>query len=280
VFICGPAVWADENPKVAKTGEEVQRQAREPMRVEPVQREHREPMRVPESPEVAKTNSSDVKNENEPAVAVPEATGGEITVSWKGGQLVFPETSSKESGLKLRCTGNVMIEGKGLTVKANDLDATIEGKGVIPKASDVTLRCAGTVVIEWKGFTAIAADLQYNAEKDLFTLSSGGKSNGCVFRSKNKDGTTSVLIADQISLSPSSSKVSCVGVKEYKVVDASTPIIPTASFAPGPVFPATGTYIPATVPHNATYPASGPSFGTESFPSAAPVTSPPASSPR
>ncbi len=197
VIICGPAVWADENPKVAKT------------------------------------DTSDVEYDKS-AVAVPQATAGEITVSWKGGQLTFPEASSKESGLKLRCIGNVMIEGKGFTAKGNQLDLIIAGNEVIPKASDVSFRCAGSVTIEWKGFTAMAADLQYNAEKDVLFLSSGGKANGCVLRSKNKDGTNSVLIADQISLSPSSSKVSCVGVKEYKAVEATTPMMPTARFIPGP----------------------------------------------
>jgi hypothetical protein len=81
----------------------------------------------------------------------------------------------------------------------------------------------------------MAADLQYNSDKDLFMLSSGGKLNGCILRSKNKDGTNSVLIADQISLSPSSCKVSCVGVKEYRVVDASSPTMPGVSSIPGPV---------------------------------------------
>ena len=202
VLICGTAVWADDKPELVKTG------------------------------------PSDVKK-SESVVAVPEAPEGEITVSWKGGQLVFPETSGKESGLKLHCTGKVMIDGKGLTIKANDLDVTIAEKGVISKVSDVSLRCTGTVTIEWRGFTAMAADLQYNSDKDLFMLSSGGKPNGCILRSKNKDGTNSVLIADQISLSPSSSKVSCVGVKEYRAVDAGYPISPASPgyFPPGYVAP-------------------------------------------
>jgi hypothetical protein len=230
VIICGPAVWADENPKAAKTGNEVQRQVREPPLAD-------------QTSEVAETSPSNVKKA-ESAVVVPEATGHEVTVSWKGGQLFFPEAGGKASGLRLRCAGIVMIKGKGVTAKTSDLDVTIEEKGVIATASNLSLGCTGSVMIEWKGFTAMASDLQYDAEKDLLTLSSGGKPMGCILRPENKDGTNALVIADQISLSPSGSRVNCVGVREYRAVDRSTTGQLQAAFLPpAPSYPANpGTY--------------------------------------
>ena len=237
VMICGPAVWADENPKAAKTGKEV----------------HERVLQV----EIAKTDPSDGKKD-ESAVAVPEATGGDVTVSWRGGQLSFPDTSGKASGLRLRCTGNVIIKGKGVTAKTTDLDVTIEEKGVIPTASNLSLGCTGSVMIEWKGFTAVAPALQFDAERAVLSLSSGGKPNGCILGSKNKDGTNAVLIAEQISLSPSSNRVSCVGVREYRAADGSSiGQFQAALSSPGTVYYPPGAYpagaYRATVPPPASY---------------------------
>lgn len=252
VIICGPAVWADENPKAAKTGKEVQRQAHEPLLAD-------------QTPEVAKTGPSDVKRDE----SAPDAAGGDVTVSWQGGRLFFPDTSGKASGLRLRCTGNVMIKGKGVTAKTTDLDVTIERKGVIRAASSLSLECAGSVTIEWKGFTAMAPALKYDAEKEVLALSSAGNPRGCILASKNKDGTHAVLIADQISLSPASNRVSCLGVREYRAADSSTqpihpaygtpPSTPGMPCAPG-IFPGPGvSYAPgygSTIPGS---PAPGPS---------------------
>ncbi len=177
--------------------------------------------------------------------APPEATTGDVTVSWKGGQLLFPDAGGKTSGLRVRCMGSVTIEGKGITARAANLDVTIDAKEATATAANLSLRCTGDVTIEWKGFTARAADLQYHAEKNLLTLSSGGRPSGCTFRSKNADGTCSLLIAQQISLSPFSSKVNCVGVTEYKAAAGPTdsaypyqPVVPPAgpypSVAPAP----------------------------------------------
>ena len=223
IIICGPAVWAGENPNAAKTGKEV----------------HERVLQV----EIAKTDPSDVKKD-ESAVVVPEATGCDVTVSWKGGQLSFPDTSGKASGLRLRCRGNVMIKGKGITAKMPDLEVTIEERGVIRAASNLSLGCTGSVMIEWKGFTAMAPGLQYDAEKDILALSSGGKPNGCILGSKNKDGTNAVLIADQISLSPSSNRVTCVGVREYRAADGSS----IGQFQAALRYPVAGYYPPGYGP--------------------------------
>ena len=185
--------------------------------------------------------------------ASSEAAAGDINVSWKGGQLVFPDTGGKPSDLRVRCTGSVTVEGNGITAKTADLNLTIEKKAAAPKALNLSLRCTGDVTIQWRGFTARAANLQYNAEKNLWTLSSGGRPNGCTFRSKNSDGTCSLLIAEQISISPLGNKVDCVGVKEYKAaagpaddvypsVPAGVPMLAPTTYAPPP-YPA-----PAQVP--------------------------------
>jgi len=189
---------------------------------------------------------------------VPEATKGKITVAWKNGQLCFPDTSEKASGLRLQCSGNVMIEGKGITAKVTNLDVTITGQDSLKKAAGLSFRCAGGVRIEWKGMTMDAADLKYDGEKCLLTLS-GDKSRPCILRQKNSDGTGSVLIAKQISLSSCGRTVECVGMTELRTVETFSNI----SSASGPA------YFPPAVPAVAPAP-----YGTGAFPS---TYSPPAS---
>jgi len=214
VSICGPAIGADEKPSSAKTGP---------------------------------SNTKEDRN----AVAVPEAAAGDITVSWKDGQICFPATSEKTSELKLQCSGNVMIEGKGIRAKATNLEVTIAEEHVLTNVAGLSFQCKGGVRIEWKGMTMEATELKYDGEKCLVTLS-GGKSGSCILRRKNSDGTSSILIAEQISLSPFSSKVDCVGMREYRAVDTSPnypPAVSGATYMPGPY--------PISVPSVAPSPPSG-----------------------
>ena len=92
-----------------------------------------------------------------------EDAWGDISVSWNGGHIVLSKESSKASSFQ--CTGGVTMEGKG--------------------------------------FTARATELQYDAEKNLLTLS-GGKTD-CTLYTKGNDGTISRVTAEKIVLSPYSS---------------------------------------------------------------------------
>ena len=93
-----------------------------------------------------------------------------------------------------------------------------------------SFRCAGDVIIEGKGFTAKANELQYDAEKELLTLSGG--TADCTMSGKSNDGTSSTLTAQKIILSRSSSKVQSEGVRILAIDGHSPSSSPTEPTPP------------------------------------------------
>jgi len=108
-----------------------------------------------------------------------------------------------------------------------------------------SFRCTGGVTIEGKGFTARATELQYDAEKNLLTLS-GGKTD-CTLYTKGSDGTISRLTAEKIFLSQYSSTVQCEGRSFrskgvlLKAVDGHS-IRPKPEVSDGPSTPSSGIF--------------------------------------